>query len=30
LSRVMSEVNAFVGTARQFDDITSFVVRVDA
>jgi sigma-B regulation protein RsbU (phosphoserine phosphatase) len=28
LSRVMSEVNAFVGTARQFDDITSFVVRV--
>ena len=30
LSRVMSEVNAFVGTARQFDDITSFVVRVGA
>ena len=28
LSRVMGEVNAFVGTARQFDDITSFVVRV--
>jgi len=28
LSRVMNEVNAFVGTARQFDDITSFVVRV--
>jgi sigma-B regulation protein RsbU (phosphoserine phosphatase) len=29
LSRVMNEVNAFVGTARQFDDITSFVVRVE-
>ena len=28
LSRVMNEVNVFVGTARQFDDITSFVVRV--
>jgi serine phosphatase RsbU (regulator of sigma subunit) len=28
LSRVMNEVNAFVGMARQFDDITSFVVRV--
>jgi serine phosphatase RsbU (regulator of sigma subunit) len=28
LSRVMNEVNAFVGTARQFDDITSFVVHV--
>jgi len=30
LKRVMSEVNTFVGTARQFDDITSFVVRVGA
>jgi serine phosphatase RsbU (regulator of sigma subunit) len=28
LSRVMGEVNSFVGNARQFDDITSFVVRV--
>jgi serine phosphatase RsbU (regulator of sigma subunit) len=28
LNRVMSEVNSFVGNARQFDDITSFVVRV--
>jgi len=28
LNRVMNEVNAFVGPARQFDDITSFVVRV--
>jgi hypothetical protein len=25
---VMGEVNSFVGNARQFDDITSFVVRV--
>jgi serine phosphatase RsbU (regulator of sigma subunit) len=28
LNRVMGEVNSFVGNARQFDDITSFVVRV--
>jgi len=30
LNRVMGEVNSFVGNARQFDDITSFVVRVGA
>jgi len=28
LNRVMGDVNAFVGQARQFDDITSLVVRV--
>jgi sigma-B regulation protein RsbU (phosphoserine phosphatase) len=30
LNRVMGEVNAFVGPARQFDDITSLVLRVTA
>jgi phosphoserine phosphatase RsbU/P len=30
LGRVMADVNAFVGYARQHDDITCFVLRVDA
>ena len=30
LDRVMGEVNAFVGPARQFDDITCLVLRVSA
>jgi sigma-B regulation protein RsbU (phosphoserine phosphatase) len=30
LDRVMGEVNAFVGPARQFDDITTLVLRVGA
>ena len=29
LGRVMADVNAFVGYARQHDDITCFVLRVD-
>jgi serine phosphatase RsbU (regulator of sigma subunit) len=30
LKRVMADVNAFVGYARQHDDITCMVLRIDA
>ena len=30
LARVMADVNAFVGYARQHDDITCFVLRIAA